>query len=92
MARQREKDAVYERQLQERDKEIQRLKHRMKELVRKLTGKNGEVSAVCGGGYGRGWLLISTFSLCIHVILCDRTINMLSIASMCVYIERKRRI
>lgn len=43
-ARQREKDALYERQLQERDKEIQRLKHRMKELVRKLTGKNGEIT------------------------------------------------
>lgn len=44
LARQREKEALYEKQLLERDKEIQRLKQRMKELVRKLTGKNGEIT------------------------------------------------
>ncbi|XP_063587934.1 microtubule-associated protein futsch-like isoform X3 [Penaeus indicus] len=44
LARQKEKDAMYEKQLLERDREIQRLKARMKELVRKLTGKNGEIT------------------------------------------------
>ncbi|XP_037796181.1 uncharacterized protein LOC119591500 [Penaeus monodon] len=44
LARQKEKDAMYEKQLLERDREIQRLKVRMKELVRKLTGKNGEIT------------------------------------------------
>ncbi|XP_069188516.1 uncharacterized protein [Procambarus clarkii] len=43
-ARQREKEALYEKQLLERDREIQRLKLRMRELVRKLTGKNGEIT------------------------------------------------
>ncbi|KAB7495453.1 hypothetical protein Anas_02130 [Armadillidium nasatum] len=42
LMKQREKEAEYERQINERDVEIDKLKQRMKDLVRKLTGKNGE--------------------------------------------------
>ncbi|RXG57664.1 hypothetical protein Avbf_15690, partial [Armadillidium vulgare] len=44
LMKQREKEAEYERQINERDVEIDKLKQRMKDLVRKLTGKNGEIT------------------------------------------------